>query len=125
MQNPLRVPATILLVLSVVYLISLVLVLAGNAMMMAGILPHNQGDTGFEGGLRTGSVLFSLALQGFVLYAVLHMRRLDNYGLAMAGAVLSVIPCLSSQCFFLGVPFGIWAFVLLTKPEVKELFAKH
>jgi hypothetical protein len=125
MQNPLRVPGTILLVLSVFSLVCLVLILAGNVLLLAGFLPQTLRDTAFDGAVRTGSVAFSLAIQGFVLYAVTHIRRLESYGMALTGAVLSAMPCLSSQCFFLGVPFGIWAFVLLTKPAVKDLFGKN
>jgi hypothetical protein len=46
---------------------------------------------------------------------------LRGYGLAWTAAVASVIPC-CSPCYVLGIPFGIWAIILLQKPEVRSRF---
>jgi len=43
-------------------------------------------------------------------------------GLAYTGAVVSIIPCLSSSLCFVGIPFGIWALVVLSDPNVKRAF---
>jgi hypothetical protein len=56
-----------------------------------------------------------------ILFGALKMMRLQSYGWAMAAAILAVIPCLS-PCCCLGIPFGIWALVVLSKPEVKAAF---
>ena len=50
------------------------------------------------------------------------MARLESYNMALAAAIVSIIPCLS-PCCILGLVFGIWAVVVLAKPEVKEAFA--
>jgi predicted Zn finger-like uncharacterized protein len=49
------------------------------------------------------------------------MKRLDSYAAAMTGSILAVIPCLS-PCFILGIPFGIWALVVINQNDVKEAF---
>lgn len=49
------------------------------------------------------------------------MGRLENYQFAMTAAVVSMVPCIS-PCCLLGIPFGIWALVVLNKPEVKAHF---
>ena len=56
-----------------------------------------------------------------ILFGALKMMRLQSYGWAMAAAILAVIPCIS-PCCCLGIPFGIWALVVLSKPEVKAAF---
>jgi hypothetical protein len=73
-----------------------------------------------------GSNLFSslicLGFSGFVIFAGLQMRALKNWGVALAGAILVMVPCSTSCCCCLGVPAGIFALVMLTKPEVKSAF---
>jgi hypothetical protein len=39
----------------------------------------------------------------------------------MAAAIMAMIPC--NCCCLLGLPFGIWALVMLMKPEVKSQFS--
>ena len=49
------------------------------------------------------------------------MLSLRSYEFAMVAAILAMIPCLT-PCCLLGLPFGIWAVVVLRKPGVKEYF---
>jgi uncharacterized membrane protein len=49
------------------------------------------------------------------------MLRLRSYGLAVAGAILAMLPC--SPVFLLGLPIGIWALVTLRRQEVIDAFA--
>ena len=49
------------------------------------------------------------------------MKKLVNYRLAMVVSILALAPCIS-PCCLLGLPFGIWALVVLNKPEVKSAF---
>jgi TRAP-type uncharacterized transport system fused permease subunit len=51
----------------------------------------------------------------------LKMKGLQSHGLAMMASILAVIPCLS-PCCLLGIPFGIWSLMVLSKPEVKAAF---
>lgn len=65
--------------------------------------------------------LIPLVLSVVVFLGGLKMRQLQSWGLAMGGAVVALIPCLGSCCC-IGIPVGIWALVVLNKPEVKSAF---
>ena len=58
-----------------------------------------------------------------MLIAAIRMKELRSYGLAMAGAILGMLPYLS-PCCLLGLPFGIWALVVLADPAVKAAFRR-
>lgn len=74
-----------------------------------------------SGPLSLLSNMASLALSGFVLFGGLKMKNLESWGLALAASILAVIPCCNGCCC-LGLPAGIWALVVLNKPEVKAAF---
>ena len=76
-----------------------------------------------SGGLGILTNLVGLALAGFIVYGALQMKALKNYTLALVAAIVSMVPCLS-PCCFVGLPAGIWALVILFKPEVKAAFAQ-
>jgi hypothetical protein len=72
-------------------------------------------------------VIGSLALLALgavvVIVGGFKLKNLSGRGWARASAVLAMIPfCVSYSCL-LGMPFGIWAFVAMGKPEVKAAFA--
>ena len=67
-------------------------------------------------GIRIGIIV-----SGFILFGALKMKRLENHGLAMATSVVAAVPCIS-PCCLIGLPIGIWAIVVLLKPEVKSAF---
>jgi phage FluMu protein Com len=56
-----------------------------------------------------------------ILIGAMKMKRLENYGLAMAASIIAMIPYLS-PCCLLGLPFGIWALVVLCDSNVKAAF---
>ena len=56
-----------------------------------------------------------------ILLGAMKMKKLESYGLAMAASIIAMIPCFS-PCCLLGLPIGIWAVVVLSKPEVKSAF---
>src|SRR5712664_3211204 len=61
--------------------------------------------------LGLGSNVIGLLVQGFILFGAFQMKNGSNYGISMAVAILSVIPCFCSSCAVLGIPFGIWALI--------------
>lgn len=73
------------------------------------------------GPVGIGTKILSLTVSIFLLYGALQMPKLNRHGLAMTTAIIAMIPCFS-PCCFLGLPFGIWALVVLSKPEVKSQF---
>lgn len=79
-------------------------------------LPMMQGASSLG---RVFSLLFA-GLYGFAIFGAIKMRNLESYGMAMASAIIMVLPC--TCCCFLGIPVGIWSLVVLNKPEVKAAF---
>ncbi len=75
----------------------------------------------FYGPIGIGSAIFTLAMGIVILFGALKMRNLENYVFALIAAILAIVPCVSA-CFILGLPFGIWALVVMNKPEVKSQF---
>ena len=60
------------------------------------------------------------AVNSFVLFGAINLLRLRNYGVAMVTSVVAMLPC--QCCCVLGLPAGIWALVIMNKPEVKSQF---
>ena len=74
-----------------------------------------------SGGFGITSNVLYLLVTGFVVYGSLEMKRLSQYGLAVAASVVAMVPCVS-PCCIIGLPVGIWSLVTLTKPHIKEAF---
>jgi hypothetical protein len=74
-----------------------------------------------SGSLGIVSSIIGILISGLILFGALKMRKLESYGLAMASSIVAMIPCIS-PCCIIGLPIGIWALVVLTKPEVKGAF---
>jgi hypothetical protein len=66
------------------------------------------------------SSILVIILAGVILVGAVKMKRLENYGLAMAASIIAMLPC--SLCCIAGLPIGIWSLVVLSKPEVKSAF---
>ena len=116
--------------LIVVGAINILLSLAMIAMMVANIgmsalqSTSNEAEKILRNTGGTFNVLFfsiTLLIGILMLFAGVKMRRLESYGLCMTASILAMIPCLSC-CFLAGLPVGIWALVVLSKPEVKDFF---
>lgn len=76
------------------------------------------GDRGFP--YVAGSFTPALMNLAIVCGAV-QMARLRSYSSAMTAAILAVIPA-CSPCVVVGIPFGIWAIIVLRDPSVKAAF---
>jgi hypothetical protein len=68
-----------------------------------------------------GIAFLTLMLAPLVIYGGIKMMAGKKYGLSRAAAIISIVP-LTSCCFIVGIPLGIWALVVLAKPDVKALF---
>jgi hypothetical protein len=66
--------------------------------------------------------VFAFGCNAFIFWTALRMRQLKSWPLAMAGAIAAMIPLTTSICCVAGLPLGIWALVVLNKPEVKAAF---
>ena len=65
--------------------------------------------------------LLSLLLAPVIIYGAVKMMNAKNYRAARIASILVIIP-FTSCCFLVGIPMGIWALVILGKPEVKAAF---
>jgi hypothetical protein len=76
------------------------------------------------GGVIAAAVYGFFALvAGVAFVGALKMKSLKSYGFAMTSAILSLLPCTTYMCCVVTMPFGIWALITLTKPEVKAAFS--
>lgn len=66
--------------------------------------------------------LFCVAMSVLILVGAKKMQSLRSYEFAFTAAIVAMIPCLT-PCCFLGLPFGIWALVILNKAAVKSHFS--
>jgi len=73
------------------------------------------GTAGIVGGIM------GIAVSFLILYGAMKMKKLESHGWAIAASILALAPCIS-PCCFVGLPVGIWALVVLAKPEVKAAF---
>jgi len=81
---------------------------------------HDLGET--VGAVFMAAIMLAfLFLSVFLFVGAKKLRRAESYGLAMVTAILVMVPPLS-PCCMLGLPFGIWALIVLLRPEVKRSF---
>jgi hypothetical protein len=73
------------------------------------------------GPLGFASNLLGLGLSVLILIGALKMRSLRSYEFSMTAAIVAMLPCVTSCCL-IGLPFGIWALVVMSRPEVKSQF---
>lgn len=67
----------------------------------------------------TGGITIALGI--VVIVGAVKMKNLQSYAFAMTAAIIAMVPCVS-PCCLLGLPFGIWALVVLSDAGVKAAF---
>lgn len=74
--------------------------------------------------LNYGWPIIMLLANGFAIFGAVMMRSLKAYPVALMAAIVSAIPCLfTSCCCVFSMPAGIWAIVVLMKPDVRAQFS--
>jgi predicted Zn finger-like uncharacterized protein len=58
---------------------------------------------------------------GIIIFASIQMLNMRMWGFSLAGSIMSMINCFNCCCI-LGLPFGIWATIVLSDQEVKNAF---
>jgi hypothetical protein len=104
-------------------LFSLVLNLTGAALVAGGNRGVGQDDQAMATARAAGGVvgaILGVCWGGAVLAGAISMKNLRSHGSAMAASIIAMIPC--NICCILGLPFGIWSLVTLSRPEVKDAF---
>src|SRR5262249_32669884 len=130
-QKPNTVPPAVCLIITGALNASL-----GLYGMVSGIIqisnPGNRPTTGSEAerfGFYTGQsivlvvFLLSLVAAPVTIYGAVKMLNGASYDWAKAASILAIIP-FTSCCFLIGAPIGIWALVVLSKPDVKMFFGR-
>ena len=62
-----------------------------------------------------------ILLQFTVITGGFMMLRLKSFSITMIAILISIVP-VCSPLAFLGIPFGVWALVVLRNPRVQEAF---
>jgi hypothetical protein len=123
-------PAISLMVLAgldyVLLVVGLIMRLAGVGIFAAQNVGGPGGGAGgaeaaanMAGGIVGNIVGFCIAT--VILLGALKMKKLEGYGYAWTASILAILPC--GNCCCVGLPLGIWAIVILLRPEVKESFS--
>jgi hypothetical protein len=60
-----------------------------------------------------------------ILLGAVKLLNLTGVGLPIAASILAMIPCTSSCCCLIGLPAGIWALVVLNRPDVRAAIAAN
>jgi hypothetical protein len=104
-----------------VQILSLILNLAGASFLASSQMPKEAWANMFSGTIGVVSSIIGILVSGLILFGGIKMQKLESYGLAMTVSIIAMIPCFS-PCCLIGLPIGIWALVVLSKPEVKGAF---
>jgi hypothetical protein len=119
-----RGPATALMVTAAIYVGFCLMGILGNFIGISFAAFRAPADLWrgiSSGGVGMAANVLTLAISGLIFYGASKMKQLENHGLAVLASILALLPC-TSPCCVLGLPFGIWALVVLYRPEVKSSF---
>ncbi len=119
-ENPLLFPAIVLLILSLMFVLLIVVSIPPQIPRIRAIDTSTPEGAGEMLGTIMTLTMWPLMNIAIALGAI-SMVRLKSYRSAYTAAIFSVIP-VCSPCFVLGIPFGIWAIVVLNRPVVKNRF---
>ena len=102
--------------------------LAGIVMLLVHLLGVGLGAASgadfavyFNGGMGIVIDILGILFGAVIIFGAMKMRSLQGYGIAMTAAVLAMLPC-TYCCCPAGLAAGIWALVVLMKPEVKAAY---
>ena len=74
-----------------------------------------------HGPAATAAGAFGVVYCIVIIFASIQMMQMRMWGLSLAGSIMSMINCFNCCCI-LGLPFGIWAVIVLSNEEVKASF---
>ena len=121
-----RAPAISLIVASLIGLMSVLITLSFNIVIGVGYLTGQiQPPAGYlsQVAFRAAWSLLILVSNVIILIGSINMLGLKRYDVCRLAATLAIVPCIG-PCYLLGIPFGVWATIVLNKPEVREAFDK-
>jgi hypothetical protein len=113
-----RLPAVFLIVMAALTIVGRVAGLCFQLIAL-GQADAANGTAAAAGGIAGNGL--ALAFNLVTVVGAYKMMNLQSYSFARRAAIISVIP-ICSPCVLLGIPFGIWALVVLGNPQVKAAF---
>ncbi len=121
--NPLKTPAITLIVAGA---ITALVALAAILMVLTERNMFSGPDAAIQKAFSIFYLLLLLALSGVVMFGGTAMLKHAGFGLSMAGVISGVVlGVLSGPLgWLLVLPVGIWALIILRKPEAKRVFSK-
>jgi hypothetical protein len=126
-RSKVNLPAILIIASQAVGLVAQVLSIALRPQIVAALKSYAQqsGKPFDESSMHTRPVVAIIGVLGsiFVVYAMLEMRKLRRFPIAVTGTILAMAPFVSLCCCF-GLPLGIWALVVLFNPDVRAAFAE-
>lgn len=106
-------------------LASMAMNILGAGMGMAGAAQDQQAGPAWahamSGGLGVFFNVIGLIMSVVIFMGAMKMKKLESYNFALTATIIAMVPCIS-PCCLVGLPIGIWALVILMKPEVKSAF---
>ncbi len=75
----------------------------------------------FSGGIGIFFSIIGIIMSVVIFLGAIKMKKLEGYNFALTATIIAMVPCIS-PCCLVGLPIGIWALVILMKPEVKGAF---
>ena len=119
-RHRLRIPAIGLIVAGALTCLGVPLILGGAILKWA--VARTGGGAHMSLAFEETTILSCVAISGIlVILGAAKMLRLKSYGLAVATGILALLPC--TLGFPVGLVMGIWALVVLRRPEVQAAFA--
>ena len=123
-----NLPAIFIMVIAGISIFFAVLGLVMNLLgtSMGAFLPPSSGADErvvqmFSGGIGILLNLINVAINGFVLFGAMKMKKLESYTLSMIAVIVNGLPC-SGCCCGIGLGISIWALVVLLDNSVKAAF---
>ncbi|MEY4386690.1 MAG: hypothetical protein RLY20_1973 [Verrucomicrobiota bacterium] len=77
-----------------------------------------------SGGIGVFAGIIGIIMSVVIFLGAQKMKKLESYNFAMTATIIAMVPCIS-PCCLVGLPIGIWALVILMKPEVKAAFQSN
>jgi len=106
-------------------LASMAMNILGAGVGMAGAAADQQAGPAWahamSGGLGVVFNVIGLIMSVVIFMGAMKMKKLEGYNFALTATIIAMVPCIS-PCCLVGLPIGIWALVILMKPEVKSAF---
>jgi predicted Zn finger-like uncharacterized protein len=117
-------PAIGITVVSAIGLVFMSMVVLGMAVDPDAIFNEAPQDPAERAGFYGFFVVYfigGLLTRLLQIIGAISLFRVRGYGLAMTAAICAMLPC-DVYCCIGSLPFGIWALIMLNKPEVKSAF---